>query len=263
MKDMLFQVDAFTEKPFKGNPAAVCLLQKARSDTWMRQFAAEMNLSETAYLVQNGDVWGLRWFTPTTEVDLCGHATLASAKVLFDLHHELRPSPLTFQTKSGALSARWADGAIELDFPAMPPRMMSIGGDIEQALGLSLVRGAFVGSFSLLEAEDPREVINVQPDFALVSQLPLPEIILTAKSADPAYDFISRFFAPKLGIDEDPVTGSAHCVLAPYWAKRLGKTQLTAYQASRRGGVLHLTLREDRVLIRGDARIIFSGELWI
>ncbi len=263
MTHTLYQVDAFTDRPFKGNPAAVCLLQKPVPDKWMQSLAAEMNLSETAFLLpKNGD-WHLRWFTPKTEVDLCGHATLASARVIFELHPTLRDRPINFHTRSGLLIARWVDDMVELDFPALDPEPIEVSKDVESILGVNVVTGARSGDYYLFEAESDQAIREAAPDFWVLAKSATPEVIITARSADPTYDFISRFFAPRLGIDEDPVTGSAHCLLAPYWAEKLGKRTFNAYQASSRGGRLHVRLVGDRVYISGAARVIFSAELLI
>jgi len=263
MPHKLFQVDAFTEVPFKGNPAAVCLLQGSEPSNWMQTLAAEMNLSETAFLLPEGESWRLRWFTPKTEVKLCGHATLASAMVLFTTCPELRDKPLCFQTLSGELRARWAGGRIALDFPAMQPEPAAVSPDLENALGIPLKAAVSAGDFHLFEAQDAAAVRALTPDFAALAQCSMPEVIVTARSDDPAFDFISRFFAPQLGINEDPVTGSAHCLLAPYWAEKLGKTDFTAFQASERGGVLGVQMRGDRVELRGAAALIFEGVLLV
>jgi len=259
----LYQVDAFTEEPFRGNPAAVCLLDRSAPDGWMQALASEMNLSETAFLLPEGDGWRLRWFTPTTEVDLCGHATLASAKVLFERQPELREKQIRFFTRSGELTARWESGAVELDFPVMDYKNLLLEPSVIDALGFKPVAAVFSGDYYLFEASDEQLIYQAQPDRADLLKLPMPEIIITAKSAQPRWDFVSRFFAPQLGIDEDPVTGSAHCLLAPYWAEKLGKRELNAYQASPRGGSLHLKLVGDRVRITGESQIIFRADLLI
>lgn len=263
MTALLFQVDAFTDEPFKGNPAAVCLLDRQADIGWMQGVAKEMNLSETAFLFPELEDWQLRWFTPKQEVDLCGHATLASAKVLFERQPALKQKPILFKTLSGELIARWVDELVELDFPVMPPKRLTIESQIHQALGFIPKQAVFSGSYCLYEAEDEGIIRSVKPDFVAISNLPMPEVIITARSDDPTYDFVSRFFAPRLGIPEDPVTGSAHCLLAPYWAEKLGKTTFSAYQASERGGSLYLQLEGERVKIRGSAVIIFEGELRI
>lgn len=260
---ILYQVDAFTDEAFKGNPAAVCLLEHQAKVGWMKGVAREMNLSETAFVSPVRDGWRLRWFTPRQEVDLCGHATLASAKVLFERDSALRDRPILFKTRSGDLFARWVDGDVELDFPAMPYRRTPYESHVDRALGFRPQDAVFSGNYYLFEAEDEAIIRKTTPDFRALEKLPMPEVIITARSKDPAYDFISRFFAPQLGIDEDPVTGSAHCLLAPYWAEKLGKSEFTAYQASPRGGTLHLRLKGQRVLIRGAAVIIFEGQLQV
>lgn len=263
MSPDLYQVDAFTEAPFRGNPAAVCLLSESRPDDWMLSLAAEMNLSETAFLLPEGEGWRLRWFTPKAEVSLCGHATLAGAKVLFETGLAAQEAPIRFATQSGALLAHWAVGQITLDFPAMTPTPIDVDPHVEAALGVPLIASARSGNYYLYEAEDAQAVRQASPDFRALAASPTPEAILTARSDDPAFDFISRFFAPQLGIDEDPVTGSAHCLLAPYWAEKLDKTEFSAYQASARGGVLHVKWEGERVRIAGSARIIFRADLMV
>jgi PhzF family phenazine biosynthesis protein len=263
MPHSLYQVDAFTDVPFKGNPAAVCLLGGPEPETWMQSLAAEMNLSETAFLLPEGDGWRLRWFTPAVEVDLCGHATLASAKVLFTEHPALRKEPIKFFTRSGELMAWWKEGAIELDFPAMRPENLNVPDGIELALGFQPVKAAFSGNYFVFEAADEGLIREAKPDFPVLKTLPMPEVIITAKSDGTEFDFISRFYAPQLGINEDPATGSAHCLLAPYWAQKTGKREFCAYQASKRGGTLHLRLDGERVRITGEAVIIFTAELFV
>lgn len=263
MTHNLFQVDAFTEEPFKGNPAGVCLLKDPKPEEWMQGLAAEMNLSETAYLLPEEAGWRLRWFTPTTEVDLCGHATLASAKVLFERHPELRQELIKFQTRSGELRARWVQGSVELDFPAMSYRSITVDARLPGILGFQPIGAVFSGNFYLFEALEEAIIHKVKPDIPVLKTLSMPEVIITAKSKEGKLDFVSRFFAPQLGVDEDPVTGSAHCLLTPYWGDKLKKSELDAYQASKRGGYLHLRLVGDRVHILGDAKIIFQAELLI
>ncbi len=261
MAPLLYQVDSFTNEPFRGNPAAVCLLERQAEVSWMKGVAREMNLSETAFVSQAPGGFRLRWFTPKQEVDLCGHATLASAKVLFEREPALRDQPILFKTRSGDLTASWADGDVELNFPAMPMQRFSYESTVDRALGFRPVDAVFSGDYYLFEAENESIVRTASPDIAAVEKLPMPEVIITALCSDPEVDFISRFFAPQLGIPEDPVTGSAHCLLAPFWAEKLGKRQFTAYQASPRGGWLRLRLEGERVMIRGAAVIIFAGEL--
>ena len=257
----VFQVDAFTAKAFSGNPAAVCLLEEEAEVQWMQSVAAEMNLSETAFLVPQNDGFGLRWFTPTTEVDLCGHATLASAHVLWNSGRLGRCDTARFHTRSGLLTAKLQADWIELDFPVTPAEA------IEAPAGLSDLLGSvpkFVGRsrFDLLmELSDAEELRDLNPDFAGLSRFPVRGFIVTAPSDVPEYDFLSRFFAPAECVNEDPVTGSAHCALAPFWAERLGKNEMTAFQASPRGGVVKVKLEGDRVLLRGQAVTVLRGEL--
>lgn len=261
MRYPLYQVDAFTNEPFKGNPAAVCLLEGKAKVTWMKAVAREMNLSETAFLSPARWGWWLRWFTPRQEVDLCGHATLASARVLFEQQPELRDNPIKFKTRSGDLLARWVDGRIELDFPVMTYQRISYESYVDRALGFAPIDVVGSGDYVLFEAEDEDLIRKASPDLAIIAALPASQVMITAKSKEPDLDFISRFFAPQLGIDEDPVTGSAHCLLAPYWAEKMQKREFTAYQASARGGTLHLRLEGGRVKITGAAVIVFEGQL--
>ena len=257
----IFQVDAFTAKPFAGNPAAVCLLKEEGEADWMQSVAAEMNLSETAFLTPQKNGFGLRWFTPKTEVDLCGHATLASAHVLWETGRLETNEVARFDTRSGELTAKQDEDWIELDFPVTRAE------PVEPPPGLSDLIGSvpkFVGSsrFDLLiELADAVELHELEPDFVGLSHLPVRGFIATARSDMPEYDFLSRFFAPATGVQEDPVTGSAHCALAPYWAKKLGKMDMTACQASPRGGVVKVHLAGDRVKLRGQAVTVLRGEL--
>jgi PhzF family phenazine biosynthesis protein len=260
----LFHVDAFAPAPFTGNPAAVCVLEAPADAGWMEAVAAEMNLSETAFvhpLDDTSDVrrFALRWFTPTVEVDLCGHATLASAHVLWETGALGLDTPARFETRSGTLRATRAGDAIELDFPADPvaPAVPETG--LLDALGVA-VRNASRGRIGwLLELPDERAVRAARPDFAPLSAFDI--VVLTAPSDDPAFDFVSRCFGPKFGIDEDPVTGSSHCALGPYWADQLGKLELTGYQASTRGGVVHVRVDGDRTHLAGRAVTVARGEL--
>ena len=259
----IYQVDAFARRHFEGNPAAVCPLKSWLPDNTMQRIAEENNLSETAFLLPEGEGWRLRWFTPRAEVNLCGHATLASARVLFELHPGLRVHPLHFHTLSGLLKARWVDDRVEMDFPVMQPEPMDIPMGIETILGVGVVQGVRSDDYYLLEVESEQAIREAKPDFQNLSESEIPEVMITAMSDNPAFDFVSRFFAPRLGIDEDPVTGSAHCLLAPYWSEKLGKKSFKAYQASSRGGILHVELRGERVLISGSAQIILSADLLI
>jgi len=264
----IFQVDAFTSKPFAGNPAAVCLLDEDRDGEWMQKVAREMNLPETAFLIPSGDGFRLRWFAPRAEVDLCGHATLASAHVLWE-EGVLAPfETARFETKSGPLSAEKKGGLIEMDFPAEPERTVECSPPrLERALGLGLSAPfGYVGDnrFDLLVELDSEETLRqLRPNFELMKKIPVRGVIVTSASDTPDYDFVSRFFAPSLGVDEDPVTGSAHCCLGPYWAEKLGKNELVGYQASERGGVVRVRVGEDgnRVVLGGEAVTVLKGEL--
>ena len=256
----LYQVDAFTDRPFAGNPAAVCLLPEAKEDQWMQAVAMEMNLSETAFLLKEADGYRLRWFTPKVEVDLCGHATLASAQVLWTESH-VRSAAIHFYTKSGLLKAACRDALIELDFPTTPPVEAAPPLGLLEALGVS---ARYLGKSQfdyLVEVESEETVRRLAPDFARLAQIETRGVIVTARSTSPPYDFVSRFFAPWAGIDEDSVTGSAHCCLGPYWQKRLGKTEFIGYQASARGGVVHVRVVDDRTFLDGQAVTVLRGEL--
>ncbi len=259
----LLQVDAFTDHPFGGNPAAVCLLPAPRDAAWMQHVAAEMNLAETAFVEPRGDEFNLRWFTPTVEVDLCGHATLASAHALWETGALKADAVARFHTKSGLLTAERHGDWIELDFPATPATPVAasqIPPEIAPGLGVSFT---FVGRSPfdyLVELESEDDVRRVQPDFALLARIKARGIIVTSRSATPARDFVSRFFAPAAGINEDPVTGSAHCALAPFWSTRLAKTSLVAHQVSARTGVLRLRVEGDRVKIGGQAITVLRGD---
>ena len=250
----ILQVDAFTSEPFRGNPAAVCILPGPGEEAWMQAVAAEMNLSETAFLHKEGDAWRLRWFTPTVEVDLCGHATLASAHVLLEGDGEVR-----FLTKSGELIARRSGSWIELDFPSLPAQSASAPDGLAEALGAAPVRVGKSRFDYIVELASEEAVRALRVDISRLKEVEARGVIVTSEGRD--YDFVSRFFAPQAGVDEDPVTGSAHCCLAPYWAERLGKTEMTGYQASARGGVVQVRLAGDRVILRGQAVTVLSGEL--
>jgi len=257
----LYQVDAFTDRPFRGNPAAVCLLRQAARAEWMQRVAAEMNVSETAFLHPLESGWQLRWFTPTTEVKLCGHATLASAHVLWETNR-LRPSASArFRTRSGWLTARRVPTGIELNFPAKPTVAAEAPRGLAGAIG---VQPRFVGRGEfdyLLELDGADTVRSLRPDFAQLAQLPVRGVIVTSRSDDPRFDFVSRFFAPGAGVNEDPVTGSAHCTLGPFWQERLGKSQFVAWQASARGGRVTVRVEGDRVLLGGQAVTVLRGTL--
>ncbi|MGH9407180.1 MAG: PhzF family phenazine biosynthesis protein [Terriglobia bacterium] len=257
----IIQVDAFTAEPFRGNPAAVCVLAAPRDEAWMQDVAREMNLSETAFLFRTAEGFDLRWFTPAVEVALCGHATLASAHVLWEDGHLKTGEQARFHTKSGPLTAEFIDGWIDMNFPAKLQQQAAPPEGLIQALA---VTPKYVGRNQfdyLLEVESERAVRSLRPDFAALKKIGARGIMVTSRSDSPGFDFVSRFFAPASGIDEDPVTGSAHCCLGPFWAERLGKMRLTAFQASSRTGEIRLTVEGDRVHLAGQAVTVFRGEL--
>lgn len=262
MNTPIWQVDAFASEAFTGNPAGVCLLDEPRSEEWMQNVAMEMNLSETAFLVPEEKEYLLRWFTPACEVILCGHATLASAHVLWSEGIENPASPISFRTlHSGRLAARQVDGGIELDFPARPPELIPVPGELASALNLEPVLVARDCEDFLVLLPDEAAVRAVAPDFSALRRQTDRGVIVTAPGR--GYDFVSRYFAPAAGIDEDPVTGSTHCCLCPFWAERLGKPNLVGFQASQRGGVVNVELRGDRVLLAGSAVTTLKGKLHV
>jgi PhzF family phenazine biosynthesis protein len=262
----LMTIDAFTDAPFRGNPAGVCFLDAPRPEAWLQSVATEMNLSETAFLLAEGEAFRLRWFTPTTEVPLCGHATLASAHALWTTGRLAETAEARFETRSGRLSARRAAGRIEMDFPSLPVAAQPLPAHIVAALGAT---PRFVARTNrsaeqnfVVELESEAAVRDLAPDFAPLRSFS--EGVIVTAGADKAgsgYDFVSRYFAGCFGIDEDPVTGSSHCSLIPYWAERLGRNQLVGYQASKRGGFVHGALRGDRVSLAGHAVTVMRGEL--
>jgi PhzF family phenazine biosynthesis protein len=260
----LFQVDAFADRPFAGNPAAVCLLDGPRDERWMQDVAREMNLSETAFVHPTGDGFGLRWFTPAVEVELCGHATLASAHVLWETGTLGPDDTARFHTLSGVLTADRRGEWIELDFPARPVEEVQAPEGLVEALGIGNGGARFVGRSRfdyLVEVAAEETVRNADPDHRQLAGLRVRGVILTARASSPPYDFMSRFFAPGSGVDEDPVTGSAHCTLAPFWRERLGKDEMLAYQASTRGGVVRVRVVGDRVKLGGQAVTVLRGRL--
>ena len=260
-RQAITQVDAFTDRPFGGNPAAVCVLASARDEEWMQLVAREMNLAETAFLVRRGDGFDLRWFTPMCEVDLCGHATLASAHALWEDGHLPDGAIARFHTRSGVLTAERRDGLIWLDFPSTPAQPAPAPGELQGGLGVPL---EFVGRTPfdyLVEVDREKTLLSLAPDLRMLAKLPVRGVIVTSRSATAGRDFVSRFFAPAAGVPEDPVTGSAHCALAPFWAERLGRHELIGYQASARGGEVRVRLAGDRVLLGGQAVTVLRGEL--
>ncbi len=260
MGQTFVHVDAFTDTPFRGNPAAVCVMAGPRDEAWMQAVAREMNLSETAFLHPAADGYALRWFTPTIEVALCGHATLASAHVLWQDGHLAADRQARFHTKSGLLTADRRDDWIELDFPAKREAPAEAPAGLAEALGAT---PRYVGKNQfdyLVELPSEETVRTLTPDHTALAKLPVRGVMVTSRAATREYDFVSRFFAPGSGIAEDPVTGSAHCALGPFWAARLSKTELVAYQASPRGGVIRVRVVGDRVKLGGQAVTVLRGE---
>jgi PhzF family phenazine biosynthesis protein len=261
MTQLIYQVDAFTDHPFAGNPAGVCILTAAAEDAWMQSVAREMNLSETAFLVAQADGYNLRWFTPAAEVRLCGHATLASAHTLWETGILQDKEEARFQTLSGLLTANRRGDWIEMNFPARPPNPVRESEILISALGAP---ARFIGrdvDDYLVELESETIVRALEPDFTSLGKLNVRGVIITARSEDPNFDFVSRFFAPSVGVNEDPVTGSAHCCLTPYWSRKLQKKAMTAFQASARGGIVHVELSGDRVLLAGQAVTVMTCSL--
>jgi PhzF family phenazine biosynthesis protein len=258
-------VDSFTDRPFAGNPAVVCLLKRDLNDEWMQNVAVEMNVSDTGFvhLHEKGhDGYKLRWFTPTAEVPLCGHATLASAHLLWEEGLASNGDEISFSTLSGKLVARKKGQDIELDFPVSPVRAETAPENLAGMLGTDQWR--FVGRCLLgyiVELESEEDVRRLTPDQSLLAALPGKAVIVTSRSSLAEYDFVSRVFAPSVGIPEDPVTGSSHCSLAPYWGERLGKSEMVGFQASERSGSVRVTVAGDRVLIAGAAVTVMRGEL--
>jgi PhzF family phenazine biosynthesis protein len=258
MVQAIYHVDAFTDRPFAGNPAAVCPLPAPVPEAWMQALAGELNLAETAFLWPEGDGFRLRWFTPIEEEKLCGHATLASAHVLWQTGQLRSDQQARFHTLSGLLTANQRGDWIEMSFPALPPEPVALPAGLAQALGVAPLHVSRSALDYVVEVAGEAAVRTLQPDYALLGRWPVRGVIVTARSAAPEYDFVSRFFAA--GTGEDPVTGSAHCALAPYWAPRLGKTELIGYQASPRGGAVRARLAGDRVILSGQAVTVLVGE---
>lgn len=260
----LYHVDAFTSRLFAGNPAAVVPLDDWLPDAVLQSIAAENNVSETAFFIARGEEFELRWFTPKREVDLCGHATLASAHVLWETGVAPGEEPIRFQTRSGILTARPAGGRIALDFPATPAREAEPPTGFSQALGVvPLWTGRTATGDWLVELGEEGTIRGLEPDFRRLATIPARGVIVTGPSDDERFDFVSRFFAPRVGIDEDPVTGSAHCALAPFWVHRLGRNPLVGRQIGPRGGIVHVRDRGDRVDLEGRAVVVLRGELLV
>jgi PhzF family phenazine biosynthesis protein len=260
---LYFHVDAFTRVPFKGNPAGVCLLSEPAPDHWMQSVAHEVNLSETAFVEKRSDGFSLRWFSPKVEVDLCGHATLASAHVLWETGAVKSEEPARFHTRSGLLTAVQKDGWTELDFPSQPDEEVTAPSGLIRAIGAT---PQYVGKNRfdfLIEVKSEEILRNLEPNFELLSRFPVRGFIVTSRSDGGEFDFVSRFFCPRVGILEDPVTGSACCCLGPYWQRRLGKDEFVAFQASQRGGVIRVKVKRKRVLISGQAVTVSRGEVLV
>ena len=259
----LVVVDAFTDRPFAGNPAAVCLLEEDRDTEWKQAVAAEINLSETAFVRKLDDGFELRWFTPAIEVALCGHATLASAHALWSQGVAPENEAIRFHTRSGVLTCSRHSDLIELDFPALAVVESAPPAGLTEALG---VTPTFAGQSTFdkfLVVESEQVVRSLRPDFRRLKQIDMRGVMVTSLADDPQIDFVSRYFAPGAGIDEDPVTGSAHCCLGPYWGKQLGKSEMTAFQASARGGTVQIRLCGDRVVLGGRAVTVSVGKLLV
>ena len=262
MQVPLFQVDAFANRPFSGNPAAVCILDSEADSEWMQSIASEMNLSETAFVRSVEDGFELRWFTPAYEVDLCGHATLASAHILWTEAHVKTEQAIRFHTRSGVLTCTHHTDLIELNFPATPPEQTEPPPGLLEALSLNDFEYVGQSPFDRFVVVSSEEIVrSLLPDFGRLAQLPTRGVIVTAASEDPQFDFVSRFFAPSAGVNEDPVTGSAHCCLGPFWHERLKKHEMNGYQASKRGGAVRVRIDGDRILLGGSAITVIRGEL--
>ena len=263
MNESIYQVDAFTKQAFSGNPAGVVLLNKGRSDKWMLSVASEMNLSETAFLIGEKDSYSLRWFSPAIEVDLCGHATLSAAHILYEEGIVEKSELIKFVTRSGVLTTSFVDGWIEMNFPSFTAEKIVISNVVIQALKSEPVEMYNSGENIIAVFSNPEDIYNLSPDFNLIKQLDAQGVIVTSLSDEAGFDFISRYFAPKVGVDEDPVTGSAHCNLGPYWGGVLRKDVFRAKQVSDRGGELLVRVEGERTFIRGQAVTIFSGKIHI
>jgi PhzF family phenazine biosynthesis protein len=261
---IIYQVDAFTSEPFKGNPAGVCVLENAMPDDWMQNIAAELHVSETAFITGGKDQYNIKYFTPETEVPLCGHATLASAHIMYETEIVKKNSAIIFSSKAGLLKTEYSEGRIIMNFPTYDLKQMPVPEDLRYNIvitPLEYYESSHGWKLILLRSEE--EVRDLKPDFKAMLRSGYGDIIVTAPSSDPDYDFCVRCFAPALGIDEDPVTGSAHCALVPFWNIKTGKNKFISHQVSRRGGILNVSLEGDRVNIAGYAKTIFRAELLI
>jgi PhzF family phenazine biosynthesis protein len=253
----IFTVDAFTDKPFSGNPAGVCILENEISEELSLLIAREINYSETAFLIKSKDIYNIRWFTPKTEVNLCGHATLAAAHVLYEYQYCDSSKSIEFESKSGRLIAKKIEDKIELDFPQIHVNDAKSNEIIEKAFDIKPIYVGKNDNRYLIEIDDYEKLLSIKPDFQLLKSSDLGRFIITVKSNNPEFDFISRYFAPGVGVLEDPVTGTAHCYLTPYWGRKLGKKKMIGFQASERSGIIECELTNDsRVLLRANAIIM-------
>lgn len=259
----MFHVDAFTSRAFSGNPAGVCVLTHPKVDSWMQDVAREMNLPETAFLIRRADGYSLRWFTPVVEVELCGHGTLASTHVLLQEGYMRAGDRVMFNTASGPLAAWQEDDWIGLDLPSRPDKEAPAPEGLVAALGAPVLYSGMSHFDHIVEVDSEETLRGINPDFALLLKLPVRGVIVTSRSDADEFDFVSRFFAPAVGINEDHVTGSAHCCLGPFWGRRLGKDDLVGYQASGRGGVVRVRLEGERVHLFGQAVTVMKGELTV
>jgi PhzF family phenazine biosynthesis protein len=262
--NIIYQVDAFTTRPFKGNPAGVCILDKEPDVIWMQNMAMEMNLSETAFVIPGNDHYVIRFFTPEAEMKLCGHATLSASHILYETGIVRENGTINFLSGAGELIIKKQNNWITMNFPAYSLTRMEFIPEFEKVTGMKareLYQAGFGWTLALMQNET--EVRNMMPDFSSMKNSQFGDLIITALSDDPAFDFCVRCFAPAVGIDEDPVTGSAHCALAPFWAGKTGKTEFNSHQVSKREGILKVSLRGDRVEISGQAKSIFKAELFV
>ncbi len=263
-QQIIYQVDAFTTLPFKGNPAGVCILDQEPDSSWMQNIAMEMNLSETAYVFPGKNFRFIRFFTPEAEIKLCGHATLSASHILYETGKVKRDEEIHFSSKAGDLITKKTGDWLTMNFPVYPVEKMEMTTDFKRVTGAEaqeLYTAGFGWTLALMKNE--AEVRNMKPDFSLMKSSVFGDLIVTAPSSDQAFDFCVRCFAPGVGIDEDPVTGSAHCALAPFWSAKTGRTDFNSHQVSKRGGILKVSLKGDRVEISGQAKTIFKAELFV
>jgi PhzF family phenazine biosynthesis protein len=263
-KKIIYQVDAFTTKPFKGNPAGVCLLDLEPDASWMQNIAMEMNLSETAFVFPGKDYRIIRYFTPEAEMKLCGHATLSASHILYDTGIVNSNKEIRFSSKAGELIIMKKGEWITMNFPVYTLKKIESTSEFERVTGAKpqeLYEAGFGWTLALMESE--KEVKNMKPHFSLMKNSVFSDLIVTAESEDPAFDFCVRCFAPAVGIDEDPVTGSAHCALAPFWSEKTGRKDFNSHQVSKREGILKVSMKGDRVEISGQAKTIFKAELYV